>query len=123
MSPRKPRLSLKQRESLDADDRLVIESCLQQIQDTLGFRRFSMIVRDQLLNDVSRLDDAKSLRLLGKVRAHPHFQAVLAQFEVDMNEGLDPEQYEGESAERSAVWALLYELLAGEPCKSKRRAE
>jgi hypothetical protein len=52
-------------------------------------------------------------QLLAAIRAHPHFEALLCQFEVDMREGLDPEVYEGESDERSAIWALLYELLAG----------
>jgi hypothetical protein len=121
MSARKGRLSVLRRESPDAEDREVVESCLEHIQNTLGFRRFSVIVRQHLLGDVSWLPDAKSLRLLEKVRAHPHFQTVLAQFEVDMLSGLDDEQYKGESAERSAVWALLYELLAGKPCKPQRR--
>lgn len=53
--------------------------------------------------------------LLREIRRHPHFGAVLAQFELDMRDGLDPETYEGESEERSEIWALIYELLAGKP--------
>jgi hypothetical protein len=54
-------------------------------------------------------------QLLAAIRAHPHFSVVLAQFREDMRDGLECEAYEGESRERSEIWALLYELLASEP--------
>lgn len=53
--------------------------------------------------------------LLSRIRQHPHLETVLAQFEVDAAEGLDEEEYEGESEDRSRMWRLCYELLSGKP--------
>lgn len=53
--------------------------------------------------------------LISAIRAHPHFALMLEQFRYDADEGLADEDYPGESADRTMLWQLLYELLAGEP--------
>jgi hypothetical protein len=47
---------------LDEEDRLVIEWCLKQIENTLGFQRFAVIVRQHLLAGESQPSAVDRLR-------------------------------------------------------------